>query len=281
MNSGIPSLKAFSLFFFIFFLGNAACNNSGNTVKEDIKLTPPKIISQAADSIKQLIAANPDSVIYRQLLIQQLEQDNQIDEALKQNDTLLKLIGNKAVIWFNRATLLEDKNDTAKAIIAYENAASLQNPYPEAQLRLAKLYAETKNPKALQMVDFMMRNQQAFGYEQDLIMIRGIYYRNIKDYTKALASFDQCITDKYTFMEAYIEKGSLLYDLKKYKESLAVFEKATTVNNIFADGYYWMAKNQEALSDAKEATDNYKRALALDQGFEEAREALKRLGVIK
>ena len=82
MNSGIPSLKAFSLFFFIFFLGNAACNNSGNTVKEDIKLTPPKIISQAADSIKQLIAANPDSVIYRQLLIQQLEQDNQIDEAL-------------------------------------------------------------------------------------------------------------------------------------------------------------------------------------------------------
>lgn len=281
MNSGIPSLKAFTLFLFMFYAGLSACNNSGSTIKEDIKLTTQKISSATADSLRQLIAANPDSAIYRQQLIQQLEEENQLDEAIKQNDTLLKLIGNTPVIWLNRASLLEAKNDTANAIIAYENAIALQNPYPEAQIRLAKLYAETKNLKALQMVDFMMRNQQAFGYEQDLIMIRGIYYRNIKDYNKALASFDQCINDKYTFMEAYIEKGSLLYDLKKYKESLAVFEKATTVNNIFADGYYWMAKNQEALNDVKEATDNYKRALALDQGFEEAREALKRLGVIK
>ena len=257
------------------------CNNSGTTVKKDIKLTPPKISSVAADSLRQLIAENPDSVVYRQQLIQQLEQDNQIDEAIKQNDTLLQKIGNSAVIWLNRATLLEDKNDTANAILSYEKAIALQNPFPEAQVRLAKLYAETKNPKALQIVDFMSRNQQAFGYELDLIMIRGVYYRNIKDFDKALASFDQCINDKYTFLEAYIEKGSLLYDLKKYKESIAVFEKATTVNNIFADGYYWIAKNQEALNDIKEATDNYKRALALDQGFTEAREALKRLGVIK
>jgi tetratricopeptide (TPR) repeat protein len=127
----------------------------------------------------------------------------------------------------------------------------------------------------------MFKNEQAFGLEKDLIMIRGIYYRNTKEYTKALTCFNLCINDNYTFMEAYIEKGSLLYDLKKHKESISVFDKATTVNNTFADGYYWIAKNQEALNQVKEAVDNYKRALALDQEFEEARAALKRLGVIK
>ncbi|MGE5106740.1 MAG: tetratricopeptide repeat protein [Sphingobacteriales bacterium] len=281
MNSGIPSLKALALFLFIFLTGNTACNDSATTKKEEVKFTPPKIISPEADSLKQLILENPDSVIYRQQLIQKLEQDNQLDEALKQNDTLIQKIGNSAVVWVNRASLLEAKNDTAGAIEAFEKAIAIQNPYPEAQVRLAKLYAETKNPKALQIVDFMSRNQQAFGYELDLIMIRGVYYRNTNDFTKALACFDQCINDKYTFLEAYIEKGSLLYDLKKYKESIAVFEKATTVNNIFADGYYWIAKNEEALNMQNDAIDNYKRALALDQSFDEAREALKRLGVIK
>jgi tetratricopeptide (TPR) repeat protein len=82
-------------------------------------------------------------------------------------------------------------------------------------------------------------------------------------------------------MNAYIEKGALLYDMKKYKESIEVFEKATTVKNSFADGYYWIAKNQEALNNSKDAIDNYKRALALDQEFTEARDALKRLGIIK
>lgn len=281
MNSGIPSLKAFALLLFIFFMGNSACNNSGSIKKEEVKLAPPKISSAAVDSLRKLILENPDSAIYRQQLIQQLEQENEIDEALKQNDTLLQKIGNHAVVWLNRATLLEDKNDTVNAITAYEKAIALQNPYPEAQVRLAKLYAETKNPKALQIVDFMSKNQQAFGYELDLIMIRGVYYQNVNDYDKAIACFNQCINDKYTFMEAYIKKGSLLYDLKKYKESINVFEKATTVNNIFADGYYWIAKNEEALHKEKDAIDNYKRALALDQGFDEAREALVRLGVIK
>jgi tetratricopeptide (TPR) repeat protein len=229
----------------------------------------------------KLVENFPDSVIYRQQLIQQLEQDNQIDEALQHNDTLLQKIGDKAVIWLNRGSLLEAKNDTANAIKAYEKALSLPGNTQEAYVRLAKLYAETSNPKALQLIDYMFKNELAFGYETDLVLMRGIYYRNIKDYDKALTCFNQCINDKYTFMEAYIEKGALLYDLKKYKESIAVFERATTVNNIFADGYYWLAKNEEALGQQKEAIDNYKRALALDQTIEEARAALKRLGVIK
>ena len=278
MNSGIPSLKAAFVFLFMFCAALIACNNNTNdNNRETVKPVNAKIYSKTADSLLKLVSAYPDSAIYRQQLIVQLETDNELDEALKHNDTLLKIIGDNAVIWFNRASLLEAKNDTANAIAAFEKSISLQNPYPVAQLRLAKLYAETKNPKALQMIDFMFRNEQAFGVEIDLILLRGIYYKNTREFDKAITCFDQSIKERYTFMEAYIEKGSLLYDLKKYKESYSVFYKATTINNTFADGYYWMAKNQEALNQKEEAIGNYKRAVALDTDFTEAKEALKRL----
>lgn len=282
MNSGIPFLKAPAFILLISVASLIACNDSSSSATEETKNSPAKITnSPEADSLRALVNQYPDSATLRQQLIKQLEQDNQIDEAIKQNDSLLKKIGDNAIIWLNRGSLYEAKNDTANAIAAYEKAISLPGNLQEAYVRLAKLYAETKNSKAPQLIDYMFKNQLAFGFETDLVLIRGIYYRNVKDYDKALTCFNQCITDKYTFMEAYIEKGALLYDLKKYNESIAVFEKATTINNIFADGYYWLAKNEEALNKTKDAIDNYKRALALDQSFEEARAALKRLGVIK
>lgn len=281
MNSGISILKA-TVLSLIIFSGFISCNDSTHNKKDETKITPAIVTySPEADSLRQLITENPDSAIYRQQLILQLQADNMIEEALKQNDTLLQQIGDKAVIWMNRASLLEDKGDTTNAINAYEKAIALQSTFPEAKIRLAKLYAETKNPKALQLVDNMSRSGEAFGFEQDIVMIRGVYFQNIREYEKALACFDQCINDNYTFLEAYVYKGQLLYNLKRYKESIAVFDRATTVKNSFADGYFWLAKNEEALQKTKEAIDNYKRALALDQNYDEARDALKRLGVIK
>jgi tetratricopeptide (TPR) repeat protein len=262
-------------------MGFYACNNADKPVKEASPQPTALQFSAAADSLRKLVLANPDSAVYRQQLIQQLENDNLIDEALKQNDTLLQKLGDIAVIWLNKGSLLEAKKDTAGAIDAYEKTIVRQKNLQEAYIRLINLYTEQKNNRALQLIDYMFRNELAFGMETELVMFRGIYYGKIKDYNKALTCFNQCINDKYTFMDAYIEKGALLYEMKKYKESIAVFEKATTVKNSFADGYYWIAKNQEALNEKAEATDNYKRALALDQEFTEAREALKRLGVIK
>ncbi|RTL59826.1 MAG: hypothetical protein EKK37_02985 [Sphingobacteriales bacterium] len=281
MSSGIPLLKAFTVLLVVILTGFYACNNADKPAKEDSNKPVIKQFSPAADSLRKLVLSNPDSVTYRQQLIQQLEKDNQIDDALKQNDTLQQKIGDNAVVWLNKGSLLEVKKDTAGAIDAYEKTIVRQRNLQEAYIRLINLYTEQKNNRALQLIDYMFRNELAFGVETDLILFRGIYYAKIKEYNKALTCFDQCINDKYTFMDAYIEKGALLYEMKKYKESIAVFEKATTVKNSFADGYYWIAKNQEALNNSKEAIDNYKRALALDQEFTEAREALKRLGIIK
>jgi hypothetical protein len=53
------------------------------------------------------------------------------------------------------------------------------------------------------------------------------------------------------------------------------------VSNKFADGYFWMAKAEEKLNRTTEAIDNYKRSLALDQSITEAKDALKRLGIVK
>lgn len=66
-----------------------------------------------------------------------------------------------------------------------------------------------------------------------------------------------------------------------FAEAYKQFERSTNVSNKFADGYFWMAKAEEKLNKRQEAIDNYKRSLALDQSITEARDALKRLGVVK
>ncbi|HRP58228.1 tetratricopeptide repeat protein, partial [Agriterribacter sp.] len=106
--------------------------------------------------------------------------------------------------------------------------------------------------------------------------IQGLYYSNTNDKAKALASFDECIKNDYTFLDAYVEKGLLLYDSKDYKAALAVFEQTIQVSNTFAEGYYNAGRCEEALGK-EEAKLYYQKALGLDKDLSAAGEGLKRL----
>ena len=89
--------------------------------------------------------------------------------------------------------------------------------------------------------------------------------------------FDEAVKHDYYFLEGYIEKGSILYEMKKYNEALTVFHLALTISPKFADSYYWIAKCQEATGRKEEARVNYLRAFELDKTMMEAKEAAGRL----
>jgi len=52
---------------------------------------------------------------------------------------------------------------------------------------------------------------------------------------------------------------------------------AATVANTNADAWYWMGRCYEEQGKKDLALVNYERALAIDKGFEEAREGIRRL----
>ena len=165
--------------------------------------------------------------------------------------------------------------DTASVIHDLELAFSRQ-PAINTGLQLANLYAETKNKRAIYLCDALLAKDTARELT-DAVFIKGIYYSNAGDTTKAIQLFEECINRDWKFIEAYIEKGIIQYERRDLGNAMKTFELAAKVANTYPDAYYWLGKCQEAMGHKEEALDNYYRALALDKEFTEAKEGVKRM----
>lgn len=222
------------------------------------------------------ISKYPDSAGLRMRLVNTYDSLKMYKEAISQTDSLIKRDSLNNGLWFTKGQLQEDSGDTSAAIDSYTKAVNVY-PSVEAQLHLANLYAETKNPKAISICESVSKLGMGRETDADCNFIAGIYYSRTGNSKKAVELFDKAINDNYTLMEAYMEKGFVYYDNKNYGEALKVFETAITINNTYADAYYWKAKCEEALGDKANAVNDYKRSLRLDQQLKEARDAIKRL----
>ncbi len=273
MNLNAVLLPIFFLFFF------SACNNNGSTKKDAAADT-----SAGNQQIKELetkLTKEPQADSLREGLVQQFVLTNQYDKALEQVEVLLKKNPTSPAYLFMKADALEKKGDTTGAVSFFEQSITAAGIFTEAQLRLASLYAETGNKNALAICEVMLKDPTAVRLRSDILFVKAVYYNKIKDTKNAIRIYDQIIKEDYTYLEAYVEKGLVYYDMANFVEAHKQFERSTSVSNKFADGYFWMAKAEEKLNRNQEAIDNYKRSLALDQSITEAKDALKRLGAIK
>jgi len=255
----------------IFLAFVLSCGQDDNTT---MRITPGHTLF--INSLKQQVQKNPDSAGLRMQLVNVLDSLGMYKDAIAQTDSLIKRDSLNNGLWFTKALLLESNKDTAEAIKSYERALRIY-PSVEAQLNLANLLAETKNARSL----LICRNvsQMGLGRETDAScnFISGVYYARSGNNQQALNLFDKAISNNYTLMEAYMEKGFIYYESKDYTNALKVFETAITVNKMYPDAWYWKAKCYEAMGNKEEALVNYKRSLGLDKNLKEAAEAVRRL----
>ena len=231
---------------------------------------------EAIALLKECIKKFPDNPEFARRLSEAYLQSGQPREALKQYDLLLSKDPENFEALYERGRILAQLRDTANAIASLERAYSLQ-PLQIFGIALANLYAETNNAKVIALCDQLISRdpeQQA----TEPVYLKGIYYANTKQYPAALQQFEICIKRDWKFTEAYIEKGIIQYDVKQYDEALKTFSMATTVSNTYPDAYYWMGRCYEAKGNKQDAADNYYKALALDRDFDQAKDALKRIG---
>ncbi len=229
-------------------------------------------ITQLFNQVKKY----PDSINLRVELINVLDSCNYLKEALTEMDYLIKNDSLNFAFWNAKAHLQEKVTDTLGAITSYKRAIRIYAE-PNSMLSLANLFAETKNDTALALC----KNVDALGvnkkYSADCRFIEGIYFARKGLHNQAIALFDECINNRYAYVEAYLEKGFIYYDAKNYTEALAVFKLASTVSIANADTYYWQAKCFEAMNNKTEAITNYEKSLTLDKNLKEAGEAIERL----
>lgn len=247
----------------------------GNDDKKETNTDNAKV--EAVKNLSEKVNKNPDSTGLRMRLINSLDSLHQYNTAIAHTDSLLAKDSMNEGLWLTKGRLHESNKDTVNAIISYEKAIKIY-PAVEAQLSLANLFAETKNHKALWLCTNVLHMGLGREVEANCSFIAAVYFSRTGNAKKALEGFDKAISENYTLIEAYLEKGFIYYDAKSYPEALNVFETAKKVSGTNADVHYWIAKCKEAMGNKLEALSSYEHAYALDKQLTEAKEGMERLG---
>jgi tetratricopeptide (TPR) repeat protein len=235
--------------------------------------------SKPADALvflKEAVSVLPESLLLNLTLARSYDAQGKTDDALQLITGLLTKNPEQVDLLKLNANLLGKKGNSAEALALLEKAYTL-TPYDvELNYILAMKYAESENPKVLQLCDSLAK-ADSLGVHAEPYYYKGIYYSTINDKNNALRYFDEAVKHDYYFLDGYIEKGAVLFEMKKYTEALKVFNLALTISPKYADNYYWIAKCQQALGQREEAKLNYQRAFGLDQGFTAAKDSADKL----
>ncbi|MCC7400332.1 MAG: tetratricopeptide repeat protein [Chitinophagaceae bacterium] len=218
----------------------------------------------------------PNSVFLRLSLAKAYRVLNKISNALNVCNEILKTDPKQMDALMLKADLQDQQNDTAAAIATLEQAYAINPDIEELDYNLAFKYASTKNPKTLAFCDMLLKKDSLKTHAEPLYF-KAVYYENTGDPNKALELLDQSIIRDYTFIDAYMNKGKILYDQKKYNAAVKVYRMALNIQSTYADAYYWLGKSLEAMGRKDDALMNYERAYGLDKTLTEAKDAANKL----
>lgn len=230
---------------------------------------------EARTVLQQLMQQYGKTPELQRRLAETYQQSKQYAEAIKIYSDVLQQDSTDFETYHERGLIYLEQQDTAAALKDLETSMALQ-PLQITALTLANIYAERKNPRALELADMVIARDSAKEMI-DPVFIKGVYYENTRNFSRALEMFSTCINMDWKFQEAYIEKGIIYFDQKNLDMALKQFKLAATVSNTFPDAYYWQGRCYEALGKDEEALTNYSRAYALDKDFKEAVEAAARI----
>jgi tetratricopeptide (TPR) repeat protein len=246
--------------------------------KEEYAVSVSSILSSKPDSaitfINDALNKFPQSIALKLSLALVYAAQQKSDEAIRVCNEIISQQPDQLDALEMKADLLEQKNDTTGSIKILEQAYRFAPFDEQLCYNLAYKYAQTKNAQVLKLCDSLIQMDSS---QPEPYYFKGVYYENVNNRSKAISFFDQAMLHDYTFLDAYMDKGKVLYEGKKYNEAIKVFELALKVSSTYADAYYWLGQSQEALGEKEEARLNYQRAYGLDKSFTDAKEAADRL----
>jgi tetratricopeptide (TPR) repeat protein len=247
-----------------------SCNS---TDTNDVAITPGADIQQ---QLKDQIKKYPDSILLRETLIQNYRDSGEYDAAILETKKTIAIDSLNGILWEHLFWLYYENEDTTNAIASLEKAAFLK-PDPQYFVTLGSVYAQAKNTNALLVADKLFTYPSA-DYRKEALFIKGLYYSTIGEGEKAIPFFDRSLEMDYTYFDAYREESICLYNMGKYQDAIKKLQKATSVKSDYTIGYYWMGRCYEKLNNKKEAIGNYQSAVQIDPDYDDAKDALKRLG---
>lgn len=234
---------------------------------------PDSAITFVQAALKEL----PESLSLQLLTARAYEAAGKPDQAIAACDQILAQAPDQVNALVLKAEILEKKNDTPALIESLQKAHMLLPGNLAIVEKLAYQYAENKDIRSLAMADTLIR-YDSLKENPNPYYIKGNYFVNTGDTRKAIYWFDETIKHDHRYLNAYIEKGKILFDKKKFEDAAAVFKLANTVSPAFPDAWYWIGRCQQQAGQLQDARESYQKAYALDKSFTEAKDAAAKIG---
>jgi tetratricopeptide (TPR) repeat protein len=257
------------------FLFLAGCSFENNDSGENVVVEPA-----AVDLLyfKQGIRQNPDSMALYQAFVDTLANRGLYAEAAAWCDSAIKADRTRNISWLlAKGDLYRMAKYYDSAIVAYRSYLSLFPEDEQILLNLANTYAEKGDIACLKLCTEIAAKYPSPETRASTAFIAGLYHNINGHYPEARKWFDSAINLRYTFSEAWMERGYSFYDEKKFAEAEKNFSQLTTINRGNAEAWYWMGKSAEAAGKKNEALDFYLRAYSLDRNLTDAHRAVERL----
>lgn len=237
-----------------------------------IKTSPDSALLFIQHALPQL----PKSIALQLALARGYQQKKEAQKAVTVCDQVLLIYPSSLDALLLKAELLKQQNNDTAALAALEQAYSYAPFDAELCYNLAFEYAQAKNARVLPLTDSLI-HADSMGKQAQPYYLKGVYYANTGYNAKAVAFYNQAIAHDYTFFDAYMDKGALLYDEKKYEAALQIFTLVSRITPTYAESYYWSGKCKEALGQKADAKLDYQRAYSLDKTATDARDAAAKL----
>ena len=218
------------------------------------------------------------------------------DEAISSYDKAIALKSDYAEAYNNRGTALKELNRPVEALTSYDKAIALKAGYAEAyNNRASVLYALQRYDEAIASYDKAIfltpDNAEAHRGRGDALLesksyaaaaifnqealssapeqLKAFALNNLialfklKQYEKALASYDTAIALRPDYAEAFNNRAMALRKLNRLEEALASYDKAIALKPQLAYAYVNRAKTLNKLKRHEEALASLDKALAL------------------
>jgi tetratricopeptide (TPR) repeat protein len=240
-------------------LSIAACTNNANNSTDAAAYADPSL-----KDINAKISANPDKAELYYERGQKLRSIQSDSLAIADFKKAISLDSSKAEYFSAIGDILFEHKDISGSVVWIEKAMKRNPDDLKAQLKLAKLFVFIREyENAFKSINTVLRHDV---YNAECYFLKGMIYKDLKDTSKAISSFQTAIQVKADYKDAFIQLGQL-YSSKGDELALRYYDNAfredtTDAFPLFARGVFYQDKN-----DYESAKAEYKNTILHQRSY--------------
>ena len=210
----------------------------------------------------------PDDVEGMGVLGSCLRAKGNFDEGLKYLNKAIELNPKYAEVLINRGLIYLNKHDKANASADLEKAHKLKPHLREIWNLVLNLKIELKKfEDAISLGEEMLKIDPL---DEKIVASMALCHQFLNNFDQAVIFYNEAISIKPGFIEAYNNLGNALKQQGKLEEAIEVYIKAISIKPDFAEGHYNMGVVLHMQGKLDEAIEAYNKALSFKPDYSDS-----------